>query len=259
MSAARKRIMRVFKINEISMVDEPAQSPAVVSIMKRKTALPIITKQEPGMTPEEKIAALEEQLKAAMEEIASYKTAAAAAAATKEAPPPDEEMKAAEAAKRAVVFTSADGTVYTKAHDPLLVKMARERDEDRKALRESLLKGKRLELAKRASDELSHLSGEEIHKVTLLEVIETIADETVRKAVTAILHANDAGIGEALKRRGTTGGAATMGTAEQRLDTLVKARAAEQKIPFAKAYGDVLDSPEGAQLYSQMEQAKRAH
>lgn len=271
-----KRIMRVFKINEISMVDEPAQSPAVVSIMKRRDTNVIrqnavaikqflsngsntVKKQEPGMTPEEKIAALEEQLKAAMEELASYKAAAAAAATKEEAPPFDEEAMKAKKAKSEIAYTSTDGTVFTKADDPRLVKMARETDEYRKALAEQIIKGKRLEFAKRAQSELAHLPGEEVHKVSLLEVIDAIADEPTRAGITKMLHANDAGLAEAMKRRGTTGGVAEGSTdVNKKLEVMAKAWQTEKGVTFAKAFDQVLNSPEGKALYAQLKTSSNA-
>jgi hypothetical protein len=202
------------------------------------------------MDPAKEIAALKEKLKAAEDELAAYKA--------KKAADDETAVKAAKSAttveKADVVYTADDGSVFTKSDDQRLVKMARERDEDRKALTEEILKGKRLTFAKRATDELGHLTGDVAHKVALLEVVETIQDETIRKAVTAILHSNDNGVAQAMTRLGTTGaGATSPSEPEQKIEKLAKALSTDKKISFAKAYAEVLESSEGRTLYAQIQ------
>lgn len=269
-----RRIMRVFKINEISVVDEPAQTGARISIMKRATVekdgmgpcddlepdmldpeeldaadaggdnTTTDSSQETDMTPEEKIAQLETELKAANAKLAEL----APAKAADPAPNPDAEGDAADAEKAA---KSADPVVAKMASE--LSKMRSEREEDRKALREEIGKRKTMELAKRVSTELGHLPGDEAHKIALLAAVDGIGDESVRKGVTAILRANDSGIAEALKKRGTTGaGAESPSEPEAKLDTMAKKIASDEKIPYSKAYSKALETAEGKTLYGQM-------
>ena len=280
--------MRAFKINEISAVDNPAQEGATISIMKRAT--PAVTKAveveieidggatnetptEPDMTPEEKIAELEAMLSAANEKLAGYEAKAAPDAPAPDAAPAADAAESAPAmeveveaeakgdcapdmtmGKSDVVFTADDGTEYTKAADPALVKMARERDIDRKALREEIAKRRHMEFAKRAADELGHLPGVEGHKVALLAAIEGIDDDVTRKGIGAMLRANDAGLAAALVKRGTTGGVAVVGgTAEAQLDAMAKSLVADKKATdYAKAYDMALRSPEGRAIYGQI-------
>lgn len=61
-----------------------------------------------------------------------------------------------------------------------------------------------------------------------------------------------------LKEMGHAGAGIDSGSAEQKLDSKAEELAKKESIPVAKAYGKVLDTPEGQELYKQMEEEKRA-
>jgi len=148
-----------------------------------------------------------------------------------------------------VVFKAADGTEFRKSDDPRLVKMAKEREADRKELMLEKAARQNAELAKRVADDFGHLPGEPAVKVALLKAVEGISDPDARKAALETLKASDAGIGEAMVRSGTSTPAVT-NDAEAELEKLATEKAAKDSIPFVKAYDQVLNTAKGQELYA---------
>ena len=77
--------------------------------------------------------------------------------------------------------------------------------------------------------------------------------------VLEMLKAQDAGVGAAMTRIGVTGGKDADGASpEQRLEVLAKKVAKDKGITIAKASVEVMDTPEGQQLYAEQFEAYRA-
>jgi hypothetical protein len=157
-----------------------------------------------------------------------------------------------------IVFTSADGTAFRKSDDPRLVTMAKQRDADRAELVKQTNERVAERLTKRATDELSHLPGKVEDKVELLKALDAVPAAS-KDAVNAILKAADSGLAKSFETRGTSESGATDGTAEAELDKMSKAHAAKTPgMSFAKAYSEVLKTPEGSALYDKYLQERDA-
>jgi hypothetical protein len=156
------------------------------------------------------------------------------------------------------VYTADDGTVFTKAHDPQLVDLAKRADTDRKRLELEIAKSQEAVFKARANEELGHLPGDEVVKVALLKMAEQINDEKLRDGVKAALKAHNTELGKSFQRAGV-GRTTTVvgGSAEKRLDALVEKHATEKKVSMAKAWDDVLSTEEGQKIYAEIEAEKR--
>ena len=143
-----------------------------------------------------------------------------------------------------VVYKSESmGMEFRKSHDPLMVQMAKQMDEDRK---ENIKLRKRAEdqaLEKRAENELANLPGDLATRKALLKAAESIADESEREAAVAALKAQNAKLAPAFKTVGVNGEPVvrdqTAKTADDELDRLAKERAAKDGIDFYTAYDKV--------------------
>lgn len=284
MSDTRRRIMRRFKINEISAVDTPAQEGALATILKRSDANGIegdagtpLAKDTAGNVSaiaedhsvkikekinmsEDKLRELEAQLAKANALLAmtadtrgyyeGLKPKAQEAFLAKSAAEQTAEAEAA-IAKAAdlntVVYTSEDGTAYTKADDARIVRLAMDNDKLMKGIREAEAKAAEAELAKRA-EELANIPGSEAAKVALLKSVEGIDDEALRTEVLAALKSKSEAFQPAFEMSGVVANTASSeaGTA---LDQLAKDYAKKNGVTFAKAMSAVLDTPAGQNLY----------
>lgn len=135
----------------------------------------------------------------------------------------DRDAELADIAKRAadsdpVVFTAADGTEFRKSHDPLLVKMARERDEDRKELAKLRASSVDDTFAKRADAEIPSLPGTARVRGAILKALGTIDDEDLRKEATQSVVAGSKAVEAALNSVGTSTGASVISDAEAELE-----------------------------------------
>lgn len=140
----------------------------------------------------------------------------------------------------AVVYKATDGSEYRKSDDPRLVAMAKRADEQHEALRKAEEQRKDMELRKRAEDELPNLPGTVDTHVAILKAIETIKDETVRKAAFDVLKANNAKMFKAFTTVGTTEiSKAAAGDAQAELDELAKSHAKEHNVDYYTAYDAV--------------------
>ena len=151
-----------------------------------------------------------------------------------------------------VVYTCLDGTELRKSAGDLMIRLAKRADESDRALLAEKAARQDEQIAKRAADELGNLPGDVAAKSALLKAVEGISDATARTGALALLKAaNDGGA----SNFETTGSAATknaeVGDAEAKLNDLATKRAAETSVSFAKAYAEVLGTPEGRSLYAQ--------
>lgn len=286
---APRRIMKEFSIFEISGVDQPAQAPALMTLMKSR--LPGGKEAgEPGggQAKEDSMSKTQEELQAELTKAAEDKAALEKALARAEAIAKmsdaekaamdgmNEEEKAKfvaakpedrkeEVAKRAeanpVIYKSkTTGAEYRKSDDPRLIDLAK-RDDDREAelkkMREDALDET---FSKRAATELPRMPGELAVKAALLKAVAGIKDEDLRKGVGEMLKSTHGKLAVMLKEIGT-GKDDTSGddadpdikkAAETSLDKLAKDYMAKnQGVTYAKAYDAVLATPEGQKLYAQ--------
>jgi hypothetical protein len=147
----------------------------------------------------------------------------------------------------AVVYTADDGTEYRKSDDPRLVAMAKERDEDRKALQSVTEKLDGAEYEKRASEDLKSLPGDQTVKVAVLRAVDGIKDEETRKKAHEMLKSHNEGMSESETTKGTKEAAVL--DAEQELDKMAKDYSKEHEISYAKAYDEVCKTERGKELY----------
>lgn len=150
-----------------------------------------------------------------------------------------------------VVYTAADGSEFRKSDDPRLVRMARERDEDRAIAKAAREEQETLQFEKAASTDFASLPGETRTKVELLRAVSRIEDGEVRKSVVDLLKANNSEMAKALERIGTTGEARS--APAEKLDALATEKAKKEGISFEKAYGQVMETDEGRKLYAEYE------
>lgn len=151
-----------------------------------------------------------------------------------------------------VVYTSAAGESFRKNDDPRMVAMAKRSDENEKKASEAAARELDSNLAKRADGEFAKLPGEQSAKVALLKAVHGIADEPTRTKVEAILAASASSLAKAFQSLGhrNVGDGAADSPVKQ-IDALAKRRSTDMKIPYAKAYVEVLDTDEGKALYAQ--------
>jgi hypothetical protein len=150
-----------------------------------------------------------------------------------------------------VVYTAGDGTEFRKSDDPRMVKMAKERDEDRAELAKMREESETVSLTKRAQ-ELSSLPGTVETKVQMLKAIDAISNAKEREDALTTLKAQNTEMARAFETHGVRpGDTPVVKSAEQELDGLVKKYASDNQVEEAIAYGKVLETPEGIRLYEQ--------
>lgn len=103
-----------------------------------------------------------------------------------------------------------------------------------------------------ATTDYAHLAGTVDERASVLKAVAGIKDENVRKAAEAIFKAAEATAKVAFSRAGVGAGSIEKRSAEDQLTTMAKElQKADPKLDFAKAYSQVLETPEGAALYDQ--------
>lgn len=150
-----------------------------------------------------------------------------------------------------VEYTATDGTEYRKSAGASMISMAKRLDEQSKSLTEQTELNKQAALCKRAEAEIGNLPGEQVAKVALLKAVDSIADAEVLASVKTILASCNSGISKAFREIGTSESVINKG-AEDRLDALVKTHATEKSISIEQAYGEVLDTAAGRNLYAEI-------
>lgn len=161
----------------------------------------------------------------------------------------DAAIKAAETQKSEadpVVYTADNGDVFKQSDDPRLVKMAKERDSERK---ENIRLQKKAEddaLTKRAETELANLPGDLSVRKALLKAAESIEDETARTGAIEALKAQNSRMGGAFTTVGAGGTPAVKAdsatAAEAELERLAKERASKESEDFYTAYEKVSEA-----------------
>jgi len=254
-----RKIMSEFILDEISLVDEPAQVPATSDISKSAEK-----KKEIDTMNDTKIVELEAKLAKAMavaamsDETKKFYNALATDAERDAFLSLDDKGRDAAIAKAKdkdpIVYEAADGSKFRASDDPRLVKMAKDRDVDRAALKASQ------ELADEArvdaiAKDFTHLPGEaKVHK-TLAKAVDGIADASERKAALALLKSLADNNDDAFRKFSIADSADALSkqaNATDELDKLTKEYALAHKLSEASAMTAVLKTARGAALYKQI-------
>lgn len=148
-----------------------------------------------------------------------------------------------------VVYTTLSGEEIRKSAGSLVLDLAKRADETEKALAVEKAARERDTFVKRAGEELDNLSGSVEAKVALLKAVDGIRSDKDRDAVLEILQGANSGVEKAFETAGTVAG--DVSDAEGQLTELAQKRADSAGITFAKAYSDVLNTPEGRRLYAE--------
>lgn len=101
---------------------------------------------------------------------------------------------------------------------------------------------------KKANEEFGNLPGEAVAKAKVLRAVDKLDAET-KAELEKMLKAGDAAMKGNFKPAGVDGGG-DFAKADDDLDNLAKAYAAEHKVEYIKAYNAVLDTPRGRELYA---------
>lgn len=153
--------------------------------------------------------------------------------------------------KDAVVYTADNGDEFRKSDDPRVVKMAKERDVEKRETKEIREEAQNTAFAKRAADELGNTVGEEDAKVDLLKAVTSITDLERRKAVEEILKAADGAFLALTKSAGHSGVDDTISSADTKLEAFAKGIQEKDGISFSQAMTKALETDEGKTLYGQ--------
>lgn len=149
-----------------------------------------------------------------------------------------------------VVYTDTEGQEYRKSDDQRVVALAKRADQDRQLAKKEREQRVQLELEKRAKDEIPFLPGEISTKMAILSSLEKIDDPELRKSALESLKAQNQEMALAFERKGVrppAGGGSE--SAEDQLNKKAEALAKEKGIDVNKAYNEVLETPEGKELY----------
>ena len=277
MANKKKRILNEFTMKEISIVGRPAQEPALIAISKSAA-------EEKKMTEEE--IRKQKETQAALEATVAAQTATLATQTAtidkltkinsmsaevltyyKGLEEPTQEtflaksatLQAAEVQNaqlaNAVVHKDRNGIEYRKEDDPRLVQMAKDADEQALAIKKMQTDNSDLKLQKMA-DDYKFLPGDDAARMALIKAVDGIPDETLKKGAFEILKSKNTANGRMFQTDGTSmhGANEIIQKAETDLDDMVKKHMKDNSgMSFEKAYDEVLQTPDGAQLYEQTE------
>lgn len=240
-------------LDEISLVDNPANQHAMVSIFKRSDPDNPASAGSPGVTSvakegqmdpklEKKLGELESQV----ETLKAERDEAVAKAETAEAEKAEAVAKAEEAEKVEKAeddFIDIDGEKVAKSAvpAPLLKRM----EAQQAAIEKMQADAEKVELRKRAEDELPNLAGTADQKGALLKALDGL-DDADRDELMKGLKAADAAVSKLFAEVGKSADDET--SAEARLNKMAKDYAAEKSVPFETAFAEVIKTRDGAEL-----------
>ena len=261
-----RRIMRAFKMAEISAVDRPAQIGARATIMKRDDRVPPVTitmKRIEDMSPEDVKKMIDDAVKAAVVEITktdapteaqiTERVNTAVTSAVTKAVADTKTAMEADFAKRAEI-AKADETFES---DGVTIRKSEVGESTFKILKSQAEKLEVADFEKRATTDIPHLPGELTLKAKCLRAISKL-DKEVSEGIIAMLKGGSAAVKTMTKSSGHDLPVEAR-TAEDQIEALTKAEMAKDgKLSHAEAYTKVLDTPEGAKLYNDSQMAKRA-
>ena len=285
-SKPKRRIMRTFKIDEISAVGMPAQQGAKLTLMKSKDAptgddykpvdvirlLETLQKnQNDGdNTMSESIKDLQKKLEEQAAKTARFESIIVLTPdhrayfdglnAKKQdaflAKSEDERSSEIEAVQKAttdddpVVYTTMDGMDIRKSAGEAVVVALKASDEIRKE--NAVLKGQREQdrLEKAASETLSNLPGDLAVRASVLKAVEGIENEEHRDGAMELLKAGNEAIKAAFETVGVRG-QPKAGSPDDRMEKMVKDYAKEHKVTEAEATLALAKTAEYRELYAQ--------
>jgi hypothetical protein len=140
-----------------------------------------------------------------------------------------------------VVYTSLSGDEFRKSDDSRLIKLAKERDEDRKELAKARVERENAGFEKRAEELLPNSSGDLPVRAAIVKALDGIKDEDLRKGAFESVQAGDKALKAAFNRTGHQTVTGDEGDAETELTNLAKARAEKDECSFTDAYAKVAD------------------
>lgn len=140
--------------------------------------------------------------------------------------------------------------------DGKVVRKSQSKDPEMWAVMKGMYEREQLNtFTKRAETEIGHLPGETTLKAKVLREVSKIADKDVREAATAMLKSGNAGILANMKAIGKDGSAE--GGAQEKLQKRAEVWATDNKVEKSLAIAKFLETPEGQQLYADVEAEKR--
>lgn len=223
-------------LDEISLVDVPANQEAEVVLYKRDTE----TKSMEDF--EKKYTEAKEELDKFKDQFADLK-----AAVLKEG----YSISAEGIEKKAPAETvDIDGEKIAKADVPSVVwDQLKKREDEITELRK---KQEMEDLRKRADAELPNLKGTADERAALLKAVESVEDEDLRKSLTENLKAADAACAGAFEEVGKGGKDGDLSDPEAKLEEMTKAHAKDNSMDYYKAYAEVVKTDEGKALIKAM-------
>ena len=242
------------ELDEVSLVDSPANKSATVALFKRDTSMakakkettPEIEEIEKGVcieieikTPEEELAEMQLEVQQETQDAAPMAKSAEEVAIEEvetlkaEVERLTKALEAKEEVEKAAEMVDFGGEMVAKSAIPAPV--LKKLEEFQKAQEAE-------ELRKRADEVLPNFKGTADQRGKLLKSVEGNAE------LEELLRAADAAFAGLFMEVGKTDAANDLLTAEQKLDTLVKSYQEDKKTDFYKAYAAVIKTAEGKSL-----------
>jgi len=153
-----------------------------------------------------------------------------------------------------VVYTAINGDEFRKSDDPRMVKMARDRDNEREELAKAKVAALDARIEKRSA-EFDKLPGSEDVRKGIMRAFEGIEDEDIRKGAYAALKAGNDALGGDFAPSGAISKSDAKGYEDQ-LNDLAKNHAKAEGVSFEKAYVAVTQSGPGRDLYNKVRMAE---
>lgn len=270
MPRRRRRVMRRFRINEISGVDKPAQEGARITILKRAEADDMDEKVKKQLEDQQKTI---DDLTKLTKGLQTIVTLGASEREHYDSLPGNREKAeflsksadeqkvivteaAAEKARKAegdpVVYTTMDGDEILKSHGDVILRLAKSHDKERKKTAKLQADREQADLEKRAETELKYLPGDLKVRASMLKAVEAIEDEDTRKSALETLKAQNKQMKTAFDTAGVKDSPAP-GSDEDKIQKLADARFEEQagKETREQSYAKVMETPEAQALVSE--------
>lgn len=248
----KRNKIKGLSLDELSVVDDPANPGAHITLFKRQEPKPKTDEGENVMfkTLEEALAAFEEQ----KTELAKANDAVAVLTKALEA---THEVKKAEdgavtvVAKAKEEMIEFEGEMIAKSAVPAPILKALEKQAKEVA---DLRKAAELDdLRKRAEKEFPNLAGSADEKAALMKAVDGI-EATAKEAVVKSLKAADAAVSKLFKEVGSA--QVDEASPQAQLDKLAKEHAAKNKVSFEAAFSEVTKSGAGMELFKALRSSK---
>jgi hypothetical protein len=249
--------LKGLRLSELSLVDEPANEDARVTVTKRSATAPAgvgparkgahSSTEENSMS--EKETALQAQVTDLTKSVSDLTTKLQSTTASLEKAQADLALAQGEIAKGKDETILVGGVELKKSAvgEGTFAALKAQASEIAKAKDEA----ETVALTKRAETEFANLPGEPLAKARVLKAVAGLP-EAERTTLEALLKAGNAALKSATTEVGKGGGAGGDADAEAKLETLAKSHAAENKVSIVKARAEVLETPEGKALYRQV-------